>query len=63
MAMAKFLNDSEKMMTDSLDNRDTLDTKMSAAELTAEKERQRAHGAVCKEQQYMSLQMSACKSF
>ena len=61
--MTKLLKDAERMMADSLDDRSTLDSKMSAAQLTAEKERQSAHDAVQKEQQHMSLWMSACKSF
>ena len=48
LAMSMLLNDAEKMMEGFLDNRDKLDTKMSVAELTAEKERQRAHGPVWK---------------
>ncbi len=63
LAMASLLNDAEKMVADFLDDRDHLDTKMSAAELAIEKERQRSHGAVHKEREYMSLKISACKSF
>ena len=63
LVMAKLLNDAEKIMADFLDDRDNLDTNMSAVELAMEKERQRSHGAVHKEREYMSLKISVCKSF
>jgi hypothetical protein len=61
--MAKLLDNAEQMMADSIDDRVDLDAKMSAAEMAAEKERQRAHDAVQEERQYMSTKISACKSF
>jgi hypothetical protein len=62
LAMAKLLDDAEQMMADSIDDRVDLDAKMSAAEMAAEKERQRAHDAVQEERQYTSTKISACKS-
>jgi hypothetical protein len=62
LAMAKILDDAERMMADSIDDRVELDTKMSAAELAVEKERQRAHDAVHDEHQYTALKINACKS-
>jgi len=63
LAMAKLLDYAEQMMADSIDDRVDLDAKMSAAEMAAEKERQRAHDAVQEERQYTSTKISACKSF
>jgi hypothetical protein len=62
LAMAKILDDAESIMADSIDDRVELDTKMSAAELAVEKERQRAHDAVHDERQYSALKINACKS-
>jgi hypothetical protein len=62
LAMAKLLDDAEQMMADSIDDRVDLDAKMSAAELAAEKERQRAHDAVQEERHYTSTKIGACKS-
>ena len=39
LAMTKLLEDAERMMANSLDDRSDLDTKMSATELAVEKER------------------------
>ena len=50
LAMAKLLDDAERMMADSIDDRVDLDRKMSAAELAAEKERQRALDAISEPQ-------------
>jgi hypothetical protein len=61
LAMAKLMDDAETMLADSLDDRADLDMKMTAAELAAEKERQRAQDAVHKERRYMSARMGECK--
>jgi hypothetical protein len=62
LAMAKLLNDAEKMMADSIGNGIDLDRKMSVAELAAEKERQRAIDAIQQERRYASERISARKS-
>jgi hypothetical protein len=62
LAMAKILDDEERMMADSIDDRAEINTKKSAAELAVEKERQRAHDAVHNEHQYTALKINACKS-
>lgn len=62
LAMAKLLDDAERMMADSIDDRVDLDRKMSAAELAAEKERQRALDAISEERRHSSQKISARKS-
>ena len=62
LAMAKLLDDAEKMMADSIGDGIDLDRKMSAAELAAEKERQRAIDAIQEERRYASERISARKS-
>jgi hypothetical protein len=62
LAMAKLLDDAEKMMADSIGDGIDLDRKMSAAELAAEKERLRAIDAIQEERRYASERISARKS-
>ena len=57
LAMAKLVDDTEVMIAESLDNRHQLDCKMSAAELAAEKERQK----VLDERKYSSIVVSSRK--
>jgi hypothetical protein len=61
LAMQQLLDDAESMLAESTMQRDDLDSKMSAAELAIEKERQRVQDAVRDERKFMSLSISAGK--
>ena len=59
--MQKLLEDAESMIVESAVGRDDLDTKLSAAELAIEKEREKSQEAVRDERDYMSLSITAGK--
>ena len=61
LAMQKLLEDAESMIAESAVGRDDLDTKLSAAELAIEKEREKSQEAVRDERKFLSHSMSAGK--